>query len=101
VTVAGGVLGDKHIAGLKASHCTIGYFNLGDSRQVRNILNAGSVVIIVYLGGWALVESCRPISDMVYDLGELIDGYVNQTGLTVSARIDRHYFDHESLLPDV
>ena len=48
MTMSGGVLSDEHIAWVKAFYCPIGYFNLRDSRQVCNVLNAGSIVEVVY-----------------------------------------------------
>ena len=44
----GGVLSDEHIAGMQAFYGPVGYFNLGDSRQVYNVLNAGGIVEVVY-----------------------------------------------------
>ena len=46
--MSGGVLCDEHIAGMEAFYCPVGYFNLGDSRQVYNVLDAGRIVEIVY-----------------------------------------------------
>ncbi len=48
VTMSGGVLSDEHIPGMEAFYCPVGYFNLGDSRQVCNVLDAGSIVEVVY-----------------------------------------------------
>ena len=48
VTMSGGVLSDEHIAGMEAFYCPVSYFNIGDSRQVYNVLNAGSIVEVVY-----------------------------------------------------
>ncbi len=42
------VLSDEHIAGMEAFYGPVGYFNLGDSSQVYNVLNSGSIVEVVY-----------------------------------------------------
>jgi len=46
--MSGGVLSDEQIAGMESFYCPVGYFNFGDSRQVYNVLNAGSIVEVVY-----------------------------------------------------
>jgi len=43
-----GVLGDEHIAGMEAFYRPVGHFNLGDSREVYNVLDAGRIVEVVY-----------------------------------------------------
>ena len=39
---------DEYIAGIEAFYRPIGYFNLGDALQVHDVLDAGSVVEVVY-----------------------------------------------------
>ena len=46
--MSGGVLCDEHIAGMEAFYCPVGYFDLGDSGQVYDVLNAGSIVEVVH-----------------------------------------------------
>jgi hypothetical protein len=46
--MSGGVLSDEHIAGMEALYRSVGYFNLGDPRQMYNVLNAGSIVVVVH-----------------------------------------------------
>ena len=46
--MAGGVLSNEHIAGVEAFYGPVGYFNLRDTGQVYNVLNAGSIVEVVY-----------------------------------------------------
>jgi hypothetical protein len=46
--MSGGILSDEHIAGMEAFYGPAGYFNLGDSSQVYNVLNARSIVEVVY-----------------------------------------------------
>jgi len=48
VTMSGGVLGDEHITRMETFYRPVGDFNLGDSRQMYDVLNAGSIVVVVH-----------------------------------------------------
>ena len=74
--MSGGVLSDEHIAGMEAFYCPVGHFDFRDSCKVCNVLNAGSVVEVVYRRGRASIESCWSFSNMVDDFGELVSSYV-------------------------
>jgi hypothetical protein len=99
VTMSGGVLGNEHIAGMEAPDRSVGYFDLGDSRQVGDVLNAGSIVEVVHRRGWASIESGWSLPNMVDDFGKLVGSYVQKMGLAIGARIDCHDLDHQGLLP--